>query len=265
MGSPIFILGLTQRVGTNFLGRLLAEHADCAPPKTLQEDFLISGLGDLEAFTRTVSLRWEDRWQARERLPQLRLLLGEAVSAFIEDDSRAGKRRSVLKTPAVRGLEFVPQYLPQAHVIVLTRYGPDVVASGMKGFDWSFEEACRKWGEAARYVAGLAAEQAASGRRCFLQVRYEDLVADPEAALRTVFDYCGLAAEGFDFSILRDFPVYGSSFDKGGQEEVHWSPVAKTAGFTPTERSRDWPVETLRRFDELTGSVSRRIGYTLPL
>jgi hypothetical protein len=265
MGSPIFILGLTQRVGTNYLGRLLAEHAGCAPPRALQEDFLISGLGDLESYTRTISLRWDDRWRAHRKLPQLRRLLGEAVCAFIADDTRSGERRSVLKTPAVRGLEFVPQYLPQAHVIVLTRYGPDVVASGMKGFDWTFEEACQKWGEAARHVARLAEEQKARRRRWFLQVRYEDLVAEPEAALRAIFDYCGLAPEGFDFSILRDFPVYGSSYDKGGQEEVHWAPVAKTAGFAPTERSRDWPAERLRRFDELTGSVSGRIGYRLPL
>ena len=264
MTRPILILGLTRRVGTNFLARLLTQHSDCAAPTALQEDFLVSGLPKLVEYTRSVSSYWNKDWGTHEKLPQLRRFLGNGLYQFMQADSQDASRRTVFKTPAVAGLEYAPAFLPQCDLVVLTRFGPDVIESGMKGFSWSFEEACSIWGRAAQYVAELLERQRAAGRQTFMIVHYEDLVRDTENTLRHIFGYVGLRADRFNYALIDDFPIYGSSFDRGGQEKLHWSPVPLSAGFKPTERSKAWPDEKLKRFDELTRSVSKKLGYELP-
>jgi hypothetical protein len=256
----IMVLGLTQRVGTNYLARLIASHPDCTKPATLHEDFLVSGLPHLEGYLRSVTSGWKETWGAREKLPELRRLLGTALSDFIDHDTRDISKRSVLKTPTVQGLEYASAFLQDCDVVVLTRFGPDVVESAMKSFGWSFESACARWGRAARYVADLAERP----RRDFFLVSYEDLVRDPEAELRAVFEFTGLDPDTFDFAALSDFPVYGSSVERGGAEKVHWNPVARTKNFNPLGRSAHWSADAFRRFDWLTGGVSRRLGYELP-
>lgn len=81
-GTPpsILVLGLTQRVGTNYLARLLHTHPDCTMPTTLHEDFLVSGLPHLNSFLHTVASGWKESWGARAKQPQLRSLLGAALA-----------------------------------------------------------------------------------------------------------------------------------------------------------------------------------------
>ena len=260
----ILVVGLTQRVGTNYLGRLLNTHPDCTKPQTLYEDFLISGLPHLEGFVGTVASKWHEEWGARQKTPELRRLLGAAVSDFIRHDARNAGKRTVLKTPSVKGLEYAAEFLADCDVVVLSRFGPDVVQSAMTSFGWSFESACKRWGEAANYVADLAQQPQQSGRPAFLVVKYEDLVRETEETLRAVFEFVDLDPASFDFDGLGDFPVYGSSTARGGKEKVHWQPVAKPKDFNPLGRSANWSADAFRRFDWLTGGVSRRLGYDLP-
>ncbi|MGF1630068.1 MAG: sulfotransferase [Kiloniellaceae bacterium] len=260
----ILVVGLTQRVGTNYLGRLLTTHPDCTSPQTLYEDFLISGLPHLEGFVGTVTAHWREEWGAREKTPQLRRLLGAAVTEFMQHDSQNAGKRTVLKTPSVKGLEYAAVFLSDCDVVVLSRFGPDVVQSAMKSFGWTFESACQRWGEAAHYVADLAQQSQQSGQRAFLVVKYEDLVRETEATLRAVLGFAGLDPARFDFASLSDFPVYGSSTERGGKEKVHWQPVAKPKDFNPLGRSANWSAGAFRRFDWLTRGASRRLGYDLP-
>ena len=67
-----------------------------------------------------------------------------------------------------------------------------------------------------------------------------------------------------DGPAVSDFPVYGSSVERGGKEKLHWQPVAKSKEFNPLGRSAHWTADAFRRFDWLTGSVSSRLGYDLP-
>lgn len=84
---------------------------------------------------------------------------------------------------------------------------------------------------------------------------------DPEAALRRIFGLVGLDPERFDFGSVRDFPVYGSSVARGGKDKLHWQPVAKPKEFNPLGRSAHWSADAFRRFDWLTGGVSRRMRW----
>ncbi len=265
MLRPILVFGLTRRVGTNYLGRLLATHRECTAPRTLHEDFLVSGLSHLENYIRSVQANWNEAWGAHDRIPDLRGMLGHAVLSFMQSDADEEGRRVVFKSPAVSGLELAPTYLPGCDLIVLTRFGPDVVESGMKGFNWEFDDACRRWGAAAAYLVALQETFGRSAERVLKVVRYEDLVAEPKTVLRSIFTHAGLDASAFDYASVEDFPVYGSSFERGGADDLHWSPVARPQAFDPTSRSEHWSREAYQRFDQITKSVSKRLGYDLPL
>lgn len=260
----ILVLGLTQRVGTNYLARLLHTHPDCTKPTTLYEDFLVSGLPHLDSFLRTVASSWKETWGAREKEPQLRRLLAAALVEFVQSDTQDAQKRTILRTPSVEGLEYAADFFHDSDVLVLTRFGPDVVESAMKSFGWTFESACLRWGRAARSVADLMERQQETGRRGFTVIRYEDLAREPEACLRRIFDLVGLDPESFDFAAISDFPVYGSSVERGGKDKLHWQPVAKSKEFNPLGRSAHWTADAFRRFDWLTGGVSSRLGYDLP-
>jgi hypothetical protein len=88
-------------------------------------------------------------------------------------------------------LSRVRRTFPQARYLHLLRNPLDVVAS-MVEFGRTAEEATTRWCESIRQVKRLErridAEQ-------FLQIRYEDLVTDPEPALRRVCTFTGVTPQ----------------------------------------------------------------------
>jgi hypothetical protein len=111
---------------------------------------------------------------------------------------RAGKPRYGDKTPGyVVHVPAIARLLPEAVFVHVIRDGRDVAASFLDvGWAASAEEAARHW--ALRVRRGRRAGRALGPGR-YHELRYEDLVADPELALRTVCDAIGLA---FDPAML---------------------------------------------------------------
>ena len=98
---------------------------------------------------------------------------------------RAGKPRYGDKTPGyVVHVPVIAGLFPEAVIVHVIRDGRDVAASFVElGWAASAEEAARHW--ALRVRRGRrAGRELGAGR--YHELRYEDLVADPEAALRAV-------------------------------------------------------------------------------
>jgi len=261
---PILVLGMARRTGTNFLGGLLKLHPDCTGPQSIYEDFLVSGVDSLENYVTAVSGEWDHKWDPDGSIAShLRGALGAGVEGFIRAESHDPQKRPVFKTPSVEGLRSVDQYFPGSDIVILVRYGPAVVESGMRSFKWKFETACEKWGDAARLVVEVLAEHDAARTSRLTVVRYEDLFTTTNETLMRLFDRLGLNADRYDFDKAEAFPVLGSSTNRGGIPKVHWKPVKKTADFNPLARAAHWSAKKLERFDRLTGHVSADLGYEL--
>ncbi len=84
--SPILILGIPPRCGTNILSDLLCLHPDCGPPAPIWEDFLVAHIDVLERYIDTVTGRWDPGWgvaaDARQRLASA---LGSGVVSFLSE------------------------------------------------------------------------------------------------------------------------------------------------------------------------------------
>ena len=122
--------------------------------------------------------------------------------------SRQGKARYAEKTPInVLHIELLADVFPEARFIHLIRDGRDVALSYLDT-DFgasSLPEAAVQW---RRFVRKGRRSGARVGAHRYQEVRYEDLVADPDTVLRSLCEFIDLP---FDPSMLRYHERAGSS------------------------------------------------------
>lgn len=261
--GPIFVLGLLQRSGTNFVRDLLVAHPACAGSEVLAEDFLVHHSELVAGYANWVHGHWAVPLfpeQAERRKDELRRYLGRAVLDFVTHAVNGG--RPVLKTPSVRNLDLFFELFDGACLLVVVRDGRAMVESGMRSFDWDFETASRQWASAADSVLRFQDRMQGASYPWAL-VRYEDLVRNLRPTLTTVFRRLGLDSETYDFGDAEALPVRGSSTYRGDGEAdgVHWKPVERSEEFKPLERWAGWTRARHERFNWLAGRQLEALGY----
>jgi len=192
---PIFIIG-SPRSGTTLLRLILDAH----PHISCGEETHF--LRDLEAI---VGRNWglvatyglDREWW----LAHLRALYGDFQAEVL---ARSGKRRWAEKDPTYTlHLGFIEELFPNALFVHLLRDGHDVVASFRDR--WGYVSAARAArGEWARYVRAARALGERLPAQRFLELRYEELVSQPVAQGRRLFDFLG---EPWDPSVLEFDPA----------------------------------------------------------
>jgi hypothetical protein len=234
---PIFIVGC-QRSGTTLLRLMLDSHPriSCGPETRFLED--------LAKVT-------EENWTrlAHYGYPQQYWL--NAVARFFgtiqSDYARSrGKARWADKTPRYAlSLDFIDRLYPRCQVVHVVRDGRDVVASHRHRFGYAAAmKAAEKW---PRYVqaARAAGEKMMPGR--YHELRYENLVADPEGTMRALLEFLG---EEWDDAVLH--------------HEEHPHDVAdKYAGFAGSRRKQGGEKGDVYR--SRVGAHRRELGPLLRL
>jgi hypothetical protein len=186
---------------------------------------------------------------------------GEAIGAiFATIAAASGKSRWGDKTPLyMQHLGLIARLWPEAQYVHLIRDGRDAALSflampaGVMTAGWGHPRdaagfAClwRTEVEAAR----LLGTRVGTGR--YLELRYEDLVADPEDALRRI---CAFAELRFDAAML----------DYRGTVDVADKPHQQRLLDAPTPNVRDWRVEMAQddtaAFEEVAGRLLAELGY----
>lgn len=272
---PIFILGIMHRSGTNLLQDLLCLHPDCEPGGIIWEDGLIARAGPLIEYVNYLYKFWDSHWHIQEILGPSDLLyncLGDGLLAFLhmqfavrkndkDLSSTSSSRRLVTKTPSVKNLQYFFKIFPKAHLLIIVRDGRAVVESGVKSFDWTYEQAMHKWAGAAETILNFTKD---CQDQKYIIVRFEDLVGNQQKELNKIFSFLGLDPEKYDFQDALNLPVKGSSElrTKEGEEKIHWTPVAKTKDFNPLDRYKHWGRTRYERFNWIAGEFLERFGYT---
>ena len=278
--TPIFILGMSQRTGTNFLGELLRLHPRCTSPGVLWEDFLAAYADLLVSYAAQVSSNWGPAWgfdrnQGRDSICRH---LGEGLISFLNSQraiARIGEapnsgspvvsaeemtKRVVTKTPSVRSLQYFFKIFPRAQLLILVRDGRAVVESAVKSFKRDYEEEMRYWVVSARTI--LRFKQSVD--HCdlsYMLVRYEDLWMHREQELRKIFSFLELDVESYDFAAADKLPIRGSSTLVEQGIKVHWLPVEKSSSFNPVQRWAHWDRRLHERFNWIAGDCLERFGY----
>jgi hypothetical protein len=275
--APIFVVG-TPRSGTTLVQRMLDAH-----PNLAVFDELTYFDGILKLRTRVPDLRAPgavDRlFEAIPRLEQYPYwrnvddLLAETRRRLAADPRpsyprfyryfleaharRAGKRRWGDKSPAnVRRLDALWRMFPGARVIHAIRDPRATVASRLKA-EWSSSEVLStalKWRldvEAGRRFAAGGQAQAAA----YAEVRYEDLVRDPERELRRLCRHLG---EPFASCMLD----YHRSSDVAFQAAPWKAGVFRPVSAASIDRWRsEISPPRLALIELVAGGTMRRLGY----
>lgn len=236
---PIFIIGCA-RSGTTLLRLMLDSHPaiSCGPETKF--------LPDLE--------RMITRWKlpAKYGLPREYWL--ERMRAFygaLQDDymRSRGKLRWAEKSPLYTvHLELIEELYADAQYVHLVRDARDVVASTRDrwGYRAALSTALRKW---RRYVGTARAFGQRLGPGRYHELRYEDLVADPDGHARRLLEFLG---EPWDDAVLdydkaqHDF--HGSHLEhqaarrlEGGDARlIYSSRIRRGKNLDPVLRAATW-------------------------
>ncbi|MEM9542852.1 MAG: sulfotransferase, partial [Cyanobacteria bacterium P01_E01_bin.42] len=178
--APIFILGTMPRSGTNFLYNLICLHLDCRGC-FIGEDFLVSRSDLLIKYVDSLYQQWPPRWKVRETIGSPNLLcqyIGYSLIEFLNlpasDLSGSPPKRLVTKTPRIRNIEHFFTLFPHAYLLIIIRDGRSVIESGVKSFNWLYEDSIREWADTAQTVLDFQHDMQNTNHK-FLIVRYEDI------------------------------------------------------------------------------------------
>lgn len=278
--GPIFILGMTQRTGTNFLLNLLCLHRECSPAGPVWEDYFVAHADLLVRFAKEVSESWDPKWGIDPMVGGgiICRLLGDGLVSFLhcerdiavlgaafELPSGSGtegerRRRLVTKTPSVKSLEHFFKILPQAHLLIIVRDGRAVVESQVQSFGGDYEGAIRHWANSARIILQFQ-KRTVHGNFRYRLVKYEELWTHREPELRRILQFLELDVESYDFEAANNLPIRGSSALTEHGIRMHWAPVEKTDDFNPLRRWATWGRARHERFNWIAGDCLELLGY----
>jgi hypothetical protein len=264
-----FIVGY-GRSGTTLLRAMLDAHPDMAIPD--ESHFVVPMLSrarryerdgefDTERFTADLTEHfgfrgWKlplDEARAAFRAEPFRSVADGLRLAFRLYARHHGKPRYGDKTPIhVLHVPLLADGFPEARFVHVIRDGRDVASSYLEqSFGPStVAEAAIRWKRAIR--RGRRGGRGLGPAR-YRELRYEELVEDPELHLR---DVCAFLDLGFDPAMLR----YHEE-DRVAAERPHYRNVARP----PTRGLRDWRREmspdAVATFEAIAGGVLKDLGY----
>jgi hypothetical protein len=274
----IFIAGIMPRSGTNYVARLLLAHPDLCRPQGHWELPLFD-VADKFAEFHAAFARRREPGRLGYSLDDFARCFGDGLMERLKQQVplATGPTGFLLhKNPGTRGIEHFRQFFPEGRLIFLIRDGRDNVnsllaASGFRGRRWSIKRwalfyiYAKEWARS----AGRILDYASSTKTGCLIVRYEDLHFDQEQVLLAVANYANLPVLDSWLSEVKDMPVKGSTFYRGGgnsarddADKTSWQETSKTSQFQPVGRWRkSWSRLEEWLFYRIAGRELRALDY----
>ncbi|MGH2727706.1 MAG: sulfotransferase family protein [Actinomycetota bacterium] len=268
--SPIFVVGCA-RSGTTMLRAMLDAHRELAiPPEShfipamwrVRRRYGHPGPVDASRMASDVVSTFRfGEWgipadAVRRRVDTLeRPSFADAIDAvFLAYAGEHGKSRWGDKTPNYAlDLALLADLFPDARFVHLVRDGRNVALSLLQMPWWpnTLPEAAQVW---SHWTRKARSDGRALGPERYLEVRYEDLVDDPGASLRSVCAFAGLPYR-------EEMLAYPESANGNGTPDYH-----RNAQRPPTRGLRDWTrdmsQEDVALFEALAGEQIRAMGYS---
>ena len=265
---PLLVLGV-RRSGTTLLRVMLDRNSELAIP---DESYFIPQLVDrhrgpldVDAFaddlSRVQTLRdWEVDIDAVRRRLRPGMPPGEAIAAVYETyAANQGKKRWGDKTPMyMQQLPMLERVFPDALYVHLMRDGRDCALSFLQMPEGIVTRTWAHPHDAAGFACQWRSEVVAAralGRRVgarYLEVRYGELVAEPEAVLRRICTHAEL-------------PFEPTMVDYAGSIDVSKQPHQQRLTRPPTPGLRDWRAEMgdadVRAFEAVAADLLAGLGY----
>jgi hypothetical protein len=271
-GPPLLILGV-RRSGTTLLRVMLDRHSQLAVPdesyfvpqladrhlRRVDPDDFVGDLRRLNTLTEWDVPLDEVRDRLRPDMP-----IGTAIATvYAVYAQQRGKARWGDKTPMyMQNLRLLERLFPDALFVHLIRDGRDAALSFLEMPRGLVTETWMHPHTPADFASQWRTEVAAArrlGRRTgarYLEVRYEDLVADVGGVLRRICEFAGLEYEP-------------DMADYAGNVDVSAKPHQQRLRQPPTSGVRDWRTQMspddVAAFEHVAGDLLHQLGYSTSL
>jgi sulfotransferase family protein len=267
-GPPLLILGV-RRSGTTLLRVMLDRHSQLAVP---DESYFVPQLADRhlrhvdpDQFVDDLRrLNTLSEWDVPLEQVRARLTAGMSIGAAIATvyavyAEQRGKPRWGDKTPMyMQNLRLLERLFPDALYVHLIRDGRDAATSFLSMPHGIVTETWMHPRTPADFACQWRTEVAAArrlGHRVgprYLEVRYEDLVADVETVLGRI---CELARLEYEPAMA----------DYAGNVDVSAKPHQQSLKQPPTKGLRDWrtqmTADDVAAFEHVAGDLLRELAY----
>ncbi len=196
---------------------------------------LRTGASFLQCFTRTMASAIDNN-----------ILVFETVRAALDADAIVDSSKSYLKA-----VSLYARRPDSVRILLLTRDGRAVLASNLRRGD-PRRRAIREWRHQYERALPLLRRYVPAGH--LMQVRYEDLTADPRRTLQAICDFAGLEFEPamLDWRSRVHHIANGNRMRLSGSSQIsaasHWS-----EGLSPAD---------VDYFERNAGSLNRELGYS---
>lgn len=228
---PIFILGM-PRSGTTLVEQILASHSAVAPGGERRD---LANVVQQVRLSAQPSLAFPDWVPALGADDEARI--GRAYCRRLPAPPH-GEPHTTDKMPAnFRLIGLIRRVLPNARIIHVQREPADTCLSCFfqnftNGNAFAFDQtALGRYYRA--YDALMAHWRAVMPAAGWLEVRYEDLIADPETQVARLLRFCGLAWESACLTFHQtDRPVMTASM-RQVRQPLYTSAVGRWRGYTP--------------------------------
>jgi hypothetical protein len=244
----IFVVG-ARRSGTNWLQRILCAHGDVVgvPSETYLFAEGISRLATLVHHGISSSPDTGAIFMERDDFVDAARQFCDRVFMGLLGDSAALPRRIVERTPwHVHHLELIGAVYPDAWVVNIVRDGRAVVRS-LHAQPWgpaTIEEAVAEW------CAAVRDARAAAPRLCrYVEVRYEELLADTPAGIRALYERL-------------DLDPTAAAVERAREEAAALFNVDASTPWIGADKWRDTlSPRDLATIERLAGDELTRLGY----
>lgn len=250
--QPVFLIG-SERSGSTLLRLMLDHHPDIA--FNMESEFLVAGISDTGVLPDVAAYR---RALVKDRIfrhshcdipehLEFHALVNDFLYQILERD-----HKRIVGATVHHGFSRLRYLWPRAKYIYILRDGRDVALSAVK-MSWAgnaymgadcWIDAEREWAE---YQKALAPEQ-------WIEVRYEELVADPKAQLTRICELVGVAFSDRMFDYTNT-----SSYSLPDPRAGSWWQAKTQAREICLLESRIGPQLVARGY-ELCCEVPRRVG-----
>ena len=256
----VFVLGC-PRSGTSVFSWALAQHPNFWT--SAESDYLLElfGGGHLHSAYRRAFERKDGGWLKKEnvRFSEFAEKLGIGVEALFI--SRSNGSRWIDATPGYTlMIAEMMRLFPAASFLHILRDGRAVVNSMVSsGFetDWAsdFGLACRTW----VHYAQLGHEAVGAHSQRMLEIRHDELTAEPRRQLNRVFEFLGEQPCERSIELISTKRI-NSSYGNVGSQDIR---SAKDPTTAPVRPWLAWSTEQKDAFAAIAGETMSKFGYEL--
>lgn len=252
----VFLHGVQQRSGTNYVNQLLCLHPTCQQPVTcVRENWYLEQITYLLKYTETLFRKWKNPKWGGTSVTEANFLkhMGNSMVAFLEQDLDVPPDGYLVsKTPSVQNIRLAKVLFPDAKVIILVRDPRDIAVSAQKTWGTPVVESVKAWVRSAEEIMQFEKDLP----HTHLLVRYEDFLVDPRTQLNQVFHFLSLKAQHYPYEEALDAPLLGSSTTPNV-----WETAARTKSFKGYGKWTHWPEDQSAKLNAVIHPYLQYFGY----